>query len=182
MKKFDPVTVYKEVLSGKRKRFPNYFWSYNNKFEYENAKQVTIYLIEQILKWDDKQIKKKLSRYTFRNNGLTGMLTVIFNGSAFSALDNAYPGRFHEWELSATPRNYWNLSTAKYATTWLIEEKLHWSDEDIRNKISSKVFKQYGLYGMAINNFHGNTFKIIDNAYPGKFKKEELKLCRYKYC
>ena len=44
--------------------------------------------------------------------------------------------------------NLWNLKTAKEATIWLIEEKLKWSDEDVKQKLSLNTFKQYSLTGM----------------------------------
>ena len=34
------------------------------------------------------------------------------------------------------------------ATIWLIEEKLKWSDEDVRRNLSKNTFKENSLRGM----------------------------------
>ncbi len=38
-------------------------------------------------------------------------------------LNDLYPGRFKEWELSVTPHNYWTKQRALEALRWTIEEK-----------------------------------------------------------
>ena len=146
----------------------NSFWNL------KTAKEATIWLIEEKLKWNDDDIKEKLSANTFIKNSLTGMLNVLFNGSAYLAINNAYPGKFKPWELPSVPKKNWNVKTAREATIWLIEEKLKWSDEDVRRNLSKNTFKENSLRGMLDVLFNGSPYFAIENAYPGKFKAWEF--------
>ena len=146
----------------------NSFWNL------KTAKEATIWLIEEKLKWNDEDVKQKLSLNIFRQYSLTGMLNYLFNNSPYLAIDNAYPGKFKAWEFSKVPNNFWNLKTAKEATIWLIEEKLKWNDEDVKQKLSLNIFRQYSLTGMLNYLFNNSPYLAIDNAYPGKFKAWEF--------
>ena len=164
---------YLEEVLAKGKQFPKGVWNCNEK--YDNAKEVTKTLIEKVLKWSDDEIKRKLSANIFRKYLLTGMLNVLFNGGAYLAIENAYPGKFKPWELPSVPKKFWNLETAKEATIWLIEEKLKWSDEDVKQKLSRKIFRENSLNGMLGYLFGNSPYLAIENAYSGKFKKSDLK-------
>ena len=119
----DISKYYLEEVLAKGKQFPKDIWNYNSK--YDNAKVVTKTLIEKVLKWSDDEIKRKLSANIFIQNSLYGMLVILFNGSPYLAIENAYPGKFKPWELPCVSNSFWNLKTAKEATIWLIEEKLN---------------------------------------------------------
>ena len=163
---------YLEEVLAKGKKFPKGVWNCNEK--YDNAKEVTKTLIEKVLKWSDDDIKNKLSRNTFRENSLNGMLNYLFNNSPYRAIENAYPGKFKPWEVTRVSKKFWNVETAKEATIWLIEEKLKWSDEDIKQKLSAKIFIQNSFTSILNDLFNGSPYLIIENAYPGKFKPWEL--------
>ena len=169
----DISKYYLEEVLAKGKQFPKGVWNCNEK--YDNAKEVTKTLIEKVLKWSDDEIKRKLSANIFRKYLLTGMLNVLFNGGAYLAIENAYPGKFKPWELPSVPKKFWNLETAKEATIWLIEEKLKWSDEDVKQKLSRKIFRENSLNGMLGYLFNNSPYLAIENAYSGKFKKSDLK-------
>ena len=137
---------YLEEVLAKGKQFPKGVWNCNEK--YDNAKEVTKTLIEKVLKWSDDDIKNKLSRNTFRENSLNGMLNYLFNNSPYRAIENAYPGKFKPWEVARVSKNFWNMETAREATIWLIEEKLKWSDEDVKEKLTLNTFKENSLKSM----------------------------------
>ena len=164
---------YLEEVLAKGKNFPSGTWSGDKK--YENAKNVTKTLIEVVLKWTYEDIKNKLTLNTFKKYSVLGMMVKVFNSSPYLAIENAYPGKFKQWELPYVPHSFWNMETAKEATIWLIEEKLKWSDEDIRKKLSQNIFKINSLDGMLTNLFNGSPYLAIENAYPGKFKALEFK-------
>lgn len=159
------VKIYKEVLSGKRKRFPIGFWYDGEKYNYEAAKEITIWLIEEKLKWSDEELKRGLRSQIFRDNKLYGMLVGIFNSSPYEVINNAYPGKFHEWNFEYAPKNYWNLDTAKKATIWLVEEKLKMDKRKVRRCLSRRHFCENGLSGMLTQVFQNNVCKAIINAY-----------------
>ena len=163
---------YLEEVLAKGKKFPKGVWNCNEK--YDNAKEVTKTLIEKVLKWSDDDIKNKLSKNTFRKNSLGGMLVILFNDNSYFAIENAYPGKFKPWELTSVPQKIWNVETAREATIKLIEEKLKWSDDDIKEKLSANIFKKNSLGGMLAVLFNDSPYRAIENAYPGKFKPWEL--------
>ena len=168
----DISKYYLEEVLAKGKQFPKDIWNYNSK--YDNAKVVTKTLIEKVLKWSDDEIKRKLSANIFIQNSLYGMLVILFNGSPYLAIENAYPGKFKPWELPCVSNSFWNLKTAKEATIWLIEEKLRWNDDDTKEKLSANIFIKNSLTGMLNVLFNGSAYLAINNAYPGKFKPWEV--------
>lgn len=101
MEQMKSIEIYELVLSGKLKRFPKDFFSCQGIVNIENVCIPIIqYLIEEKLKWNNRDICNKLTRKIFRKYKLGGMLTHIFNDSPYAAINTAYPDRFKEWELA----------------------------------------------------------------------------------
>ncbi|MBQ3422017.1 MAG: hypothetical protein IJH34_10175 [Romboutsia sp.] len=169
------IEIYKLVLRGDiMKRFPEGFWQ--GEQGKINSSKCTKYLIEDILKYDDETLKEKMSQKIFSENKLFGMLNSCFGGSAYKALDNAYPNKFKEWEFKVVPNGYWkNKENGIKATKWLIEEKLKLDDEQIKKQLSKKIFKENGLGGMLQYCFNNSPFEAINSTYPNKFKELEFK-------
>lgn len=177
--KLSAVEIYKLILSGRLKIFPKGFWQ---RPEAENnAVEITKYLIEDILKWEDKDIKQNISSETFRQNRLIGMFRSVFEGSTYKTINATYPDKFKPWELNCVSQGYWTIETGIAATKWLVEEKLKWTYEDIKQKLSRNVFKQNGLDGMFLMVFNCSTYKAINYTYPGRFKPWELNCVPKKY-
>jgi hypothetical protein len=150
------------------KQVPNSYWTS------EKGIQATKWLIEEELKWSDDDIKEKLTERTFFKYGLSGMMGVLYDGSTFKTFNSAYPNKFKPWELKQVPNSYWILEKGIEATKWLIENKLKWSDDDIKEKLSARIFCKYRLSGM-INLLYSNSpFEAINSAYPDRFKPWEL--------
>ena len=169
----NPVDVYILRKNGIIKRFPLGF--FREDVNVDVSIELTKYLIEDVLKWTDEDICKKLSQKTFYENYLRSMLNTVFNASVYEAINATYPNRFNPWELKHVPNNYWTKERAKYATLWLFEEKLKWSEEDICNKLCARTFEENGLGGMSKCVFNSNVYEIIENAYPGRIKPWQLK-------
>jgi len=167
------IDIYKLVLTGKLKQFPRNFFDKPDSLK-ETA-EITRYFIEEILQWNNEDIKKKISAKIFHNNKLGGMLAYIFKNSTFNAIDNAYPNIFKPWELNKTPKNFWNKETCIKAIKWLIEEKLKWNDNDIKNKLDTWIFVNNRLGGMLYQHFKNSSFEAINLVYPNKFKEWEFK-------
>lgn len=81
------IEVYKVVLSGRR--FPKGYWQKPE--ARKNAVETTKYLSEEVLELSISDIRKKLTYQVFRDNGLGGMLSQIYNNSSYEAVDTAYP-------------------------------------------------------------------------------------------
>lgn len=108
------VEIYKEILRGDRRKFPNGTWQRPDALE--NSKKCVKYLIEEIYKFSDDKIKEKITAKFFRNHKLFGMLSVLFGKSPFKAIDTVYPERFKPWDFSCTLMSYWNEKTGIEAT------------------------------------------------------------------
>lgn len=78
-----PVEIFKLVLAGEIKKFPNGFWSNPN--GEENAVEILRYLFESILQWTSEDIKKYYNQQLFIEYKLYGMLA-----HAFTRLCHAY--------------------------------------------------------------------------------------------
>lgn len=162
------IEVYKLVLDGTLLRFPPNFWTKNN------AIKIAIYLIEDILKWSKEDIKNKFSINILKKYKLGGMAQILFNCSMYQVIDTIYPNEYKPWELAMSPNKLWNKETGILATKWLIEEKLQWSDDDIKKKLCIQTFKDNSIGGMLSILYKGSPFIAINEAYPNKFKEWQL--------
>src|SRR5699024_1415139 len=168
---------YKSVLDGSLKIFTKRFWTCKESDNY--APLITRYLIEDILNWDDKDIREKLRKQTFRDNKLATMLSTKYKNSPYMAITKAFPEKeFKPWELSNAPNNYWKglmgKKNASKAVKWLIEEELKWSTNEVREKINYETFSNYNLAGMLAKAFNNNMFDAIDYTYPDTFQRWEI--------
>lgn len=59
------------------------------------------HMIENILKWEYKDICENISTKTFIENGLGGLLTKVCHNSVYEALELAYPGKFQKENLKS---------------------------------------------------------------------------------
>lgn len=177
----DPIEVYKLVLSRKTPNFPKGFFTEPKSSSDDKYARIIRYLIEEVLKWDEKDLCKKYTRNILVKYRLTGMLHNVFYNSLYSVINHAYPNKYKPWQLSSTFYNYWNEKTAKEAIIWLIEEKLKWTDYEICNKLNYKVFKENGLGGMFSTIFNNSTYNTINSTYPNRFKPWEFSTVPHNY-
>lgn len=169
-----PVEIYKKILNGELKRFPNRFWS--DPGAEENAKQVTQYFIESILKWNEDDVRANLCEMVFRKHKLSGMLEYTFDRSPYKAINNAYPNKYKEWEFKAAPKHIWeNEDKRNEAIRWLLIKV----NKDKLTELTNLDFLNNGLGGLMdyltrykeFNNISAN--KVEDGL---KFKERTLKV------
>ncbi|SHH23863.1 hypothetical protein [Clostridium grantii] len=175
--KLTPIEIYELVRSGQLKSFPNFFWTCSQSEIY--APEIIRYLIENLLHWNDEDIKKKLRKSTFRDNYLGGLFCNKYKDSPFEAISKAYPEKdFKPWDLVNAPNYYWQGEKGKEnaiaATKWLLEEKLKWSYEDIIENLNHQIFIDNNLLGMLKKAFNASLYIAMESTYPGQFKKWEL--------
>lgn len=92
----------------------------------------------------------------------------IVAGGTFELISSATVNRFQEWEILKI--DIWTEEKAITAIKWLIEEKLKWSDEQVKAQLTASVFRKNHLGGL-LKNYCGNSpIKAINIAYPEKFK------------
>lgn len=145
------------------------FWNNNT------AKSATKWLFEEKLQWNRNDIVNRLTRQTFIDNGLEGMLDVVYGSSPFNALDDAFPCKFKSWELNVVQRGYWSKERSIDAIKWMIEEKLKLNPKtDILN-IKIETFQEYGLSTPMQKYYSQNPQRALKAAYPDRFKQEDKK-------
>lgn len=84
------------------------------------------------------------------------------------------------------PFGYWKSNDAKdkaaQCIKYLIEEILHWSDEDIYNKFNKTIFEKYKLRFMINKCFEGSYHKALVYTYPHRLKIRKFKNKPPNYC
>lgn len=139
----EPQELYQKILDGKIRRFPPNYWKQSGVEEVTAI--ITRYFIEQILNWDEKDIKEKTNEMVFRKHRLSGMLEYVFDRSPFQAIDNAYPNKFKAFELNCTPKGFWrDLSNINEALDYLLEK----SGKNRYEELTNKDFLNFHLGGL----------------------------------
>ena len=155
-----PVDVYKMVLNGTLKQFPNGFWSVPENYDY--AVKCMRYLIEHVLKWDEEQVKKNYSKEMLQKYKLRGMVQVLFPHSIYDALDNAYRGKYKPWELNKVGF-VWDEDKIIEATKWLVEEKLKLDIYNLENELYITHFEDNGMASVVQGKIKYNAIYVL---YP----------------
>lgn len=165
-----PVEVYKLVLDGRLKIFPPYFWEKPDSLE--SAAKITRYLIEDILKWTDDDIKQKLVYKIFAKYKLRGMIDRVFGGSTFKAINNAYPNRFKIWEFQQVPKGFWNDETICEALQWILEKHPEIQITDL----TYKDIHNYGTNAMYqyMMKEKKNLYYYVNLIFPNKYQEWEF--------
>lgn len=168
------LKIYKDILEGKVNKFPAGVWV--NKNSKEISRKLVIWLIEEHLQLTDTQIKNQISYNFFAKYKLRTMLYKIYNNSPYAMLNDIYPGRFKPWELRHASVMLWQDPKNRIAATkWLIEDKLKFTDDVLKDELSTKLFKDNGLNGMLSQVYNHSPFKAIDEAYPNKFHRYDFR-------
>ena len=161
---YKPHEIWQMVMIGKPiKRYPNGYFSgasCNEKF-----REIFQYICLQHYQWELEEVPQHINSYFLKDNKLASLYNSLFHCNMFEMLDTAFPGRFHQWQLPVVPNGYWNLETAKEATIWLIEKKLHWTKDDIKTKISKETFIENGVGCLYLEEINGSVYKALCNAY-----------------
>ena len=81
-------------------------------------------------------------------------------------------------QIKRFPRGFWakpwSLQSAREIIRYLLEERLHYSREDICKKLKKSTFEDNKLGGMLVLLFDNSTYKALNNTYPNEFQPWEL--------
>lgn len=160
------ITIYEEVLSGKRKQFPLDTW--NQRDSEEILLKLVRYIVLEKLNWNRSNFCEQFCLNTITKFKLNTGFMKVYSRNIFPLINNSFP----EWEVkpwemmkSRVPAGYWTMDNAVAATKWLIEEKLMWSMEQVERNISNTAFLKNHLGGMLrTTNVAINV--LIEKAYP----------------
>lgn len=155
---WNAIEIYDNVLHH-NKKFPNKFWS-NSKSQFYSI-QIVKHLIEDILNWDEEEIKNNLCANTFREYKLYSMMNYVYDGSPFHALNSTYPNKFKIWELIKSPHSIWkDNSTRNDAIVWLLQKTNKASYEEL----TSQDFINYNINGiLKYIKVHELNYKSLNN-------------------
>lgn len=165
------IEIYELVLNRDISRFPEFFW------EGEEGKKRGLKCLDHLLftklKWKIEDVPNKFRKSVLTKNKLGGMLAQCFHNSPLECILTLMGDTYKPWEYNVAPTNYWTKETGLFATNYMIN-KLKWNDEDIKEKICLKTFKDFGLLPMLMKIYDGSPYKAINQLYPGRFKEWEL--------
>ncbi|MBE7123155.1 hypothetical protein FT638_25300 [Bacillus cereus] len=164
--------IYQEILDSKRKIFPPGTWSEDMNGELK--RRVTQYLIEDVLKWSDEDIKEKWNQSLIIKFKLTSVMQA-YRSSPYEMLNAAYPNRFEPWELKYTPKCFWTYEKGLEILRGIIEEKERLTEYQLLNKYDLKWLIENKLGEVCSSYFNGSPYQMLNAAYPDRFKEWELK-------
>lgn len=164
----ESVRIYKKILSGKQDKFPEKFWQHDSQ---EKAKEITKYLFEHILQWDEKEIKEKCSVKVFKEYKLSYMIKSLFQGNFYMAVMNAYEN-INYWDFKKLPNNFWkDKNNIEKALDYILKETKKESISDIY----IEDFIEFNLKGLLL--YLKRNDLISEYGIKLKHKKEkEIKI------
>lgn len=141
-------------------RIQNGFWT-----QKQNQKEFMEWLVKKE-KINVKSIQslRRIDAKLIQKYG--GSKPLVYSGGLYQLILLVVKIDIKEWQ--ATKMREWKEEKAIEAIKWLIEEKLKWSDEEIENKLSIKVFNDNYLGGMLKNVCNNSPSKALQVAYPNK--------------
>lgn len=132
----------------------------------QTAITATKWLIEEKLKWSNEDVTNKLTKQVFIENGLGGMVHVIYADRIYRALEEAYPGKFNLWALKGNQYSLYTLDYFKKTIDIYFNETLKWSKEDFKNNLSMDVMKNCPCSKFFKNKCNNSLIFIIECLYP----------------
>ncbi len=178
------ILTYQQVLNGKIPQFPINFWQEDIGGEIKIASQLcTKYMIEEVLKWNIHEICSELTKQTFIENKLGGMLDILFNNSIYEALDNAYPNKFPIGMIkNANTINYWRkenegIKHAKKALSWVVEDckkdGLIINTNVLLNYNWKAILKKYNITRILTITFENDYKNFLEQCFDVQISDEE---------
>lgn len=151
------LEVYEMVLNKELNRFPRNFW------DKQTATVCFKYVIEDKLKWSREETLENISVNFFYKYKLTSPFKHIWKHKLLNALNDLYKD-VNMFEVKGIVRDWSNETIKKEFIIWLIEEKLKWNEEDIKNNFSVHTFDGYS--GFLKHGINGNLTYALQLAYP----------------
>lgn len=171
------VEIYKLVLKGYIQTFPNGFWSsLSNEEGVRVAIELIRYLIDDLLNYTREDILFNIDKEFILNNKLWTPCKLYFGKSAIRYVMVAYPDKYRPYEFlnSRIPQGFWkNKNNRIEAVRWLIEDKLGWNIDEVKDNFNRTVLSENGLG--TLEAIYSNSYDILNEVYPQKINIWELK-------
>lgn len=173
----DNKDIYNLVLERKIPTFPPGYWCSVSK---EEGKKVAIellkYLIDDRLKLTREEVLDKVTKGFILDNKLWTACKLYFGRSAIKYIIEAYPSEYRAFEFanSKVPQGYWCKRENRIdAIKWLIDEKLKWNIQDIKDNFNRDLLSDYGLG--TLTNYYNASCDVINEIYSEEINCWELK-------
>ncbi|MHA7098125.1 DUF4046 domain-containing protein [Priestia aryabhattai] len=170
MEREEIICIYDEVLTGKRKQFPNEMFIGITGKQYLGY--MTRYLIEEKLKIPIHEIPHKIKAETLWSHRLRPGAKAQ-GWKYFDLINNAYEGQFLPFDFHQVPQGYWQGSKGRHlaieAMKYVVESKCKLPLDQIPLKVNHQFFKQHNLVGVFCL-FEQSPYTAMDAVYPGVFK------------
>ena len=111
-----------------------------------------------------------------RKNKLAAPLMMYWNGSPYAMINDLYPNRFKEWELTMTPNKFWTKEKALEVLKWTIEEKESLSIEELLESYNIRWLNENNLASACQIFWNNSPYAMINDLYPNRFKEWEFKV------
>ncbi|MBI2629471.1 sigma-70 family RNA polymerase sigma factor [Candidatus Pacearchaeota archaeon] len=145
--------TYLRFIKGNRKQLPG---------------QIVRALVEEVWKLDETRIPE-VDYQKFVESGMQSFLFAFYGNSPARAIQDAYPGKFFEWELGRVSNGFWQgeqgYKNAVNAVKWLCEKhKINGSERFVN--IGLDEFEKTGFTRMLHLHFHDSIFLAIKSVFP----------------
>lgn len=179
MKEQTAFEIWQDVITQKRKKFPNGF------FLGQSGRENLKYILQKIFiskGWTKGDCLELFNTQFLKDNKLMGVATVQYDASAYKVLCVVYP-EIKFWEMKHAPNSSWTDEATVEATKWLIEEKLKWSKDDIKKNLTKDVFIENGLSGAIYSHKrNGSVYRAIELTYgPDYIKPWQMRCAPMSY-
>lgn len=165
-----PHQVWQLVYTGEIKRFPNGY--FKTALRDERIVEIVKYIIEDYMHWSEEDVLEKLNAQFLKDMKLVGMFMERFK-SIYDMLNFVYPGKYYPWDLKCAPNGLWlNKETIAMGTKYLIEEKLHWTKEDVKKYFCQDTLKNNGFSGLLTSDvIKGSPYRCLCITYGDDYLK-----------
>lgn len=171
------LRTYNDLLEGRIRHWPYHF--FDCKEREEKLRVIIPHALEEII----KKAPAKTRRKDLEKAKLSRVRDIHYKGSAYRLLKTTYPW-LQPWEMGKV-RRMWSGKGAderkKQAITWLVEEMLPYTLEELPERISVDDFVRHGLGGLLCGHFNTSPYEAVNFAYPGRFKKWQFYYSRDKW-
>lgn len=167
--------VFPELRPWQMAKTPREFWQ--GEAGREHAREATLWMLSRL------SIEAKpgsaglrtITKETFQQHYLGGMLANLYSNSSHDALANAIPGLL-PWQVHSAPRAYWQgdegRDHARKATRWLLADlglvKIGEAIDAsaIANRVDRAAFIEAGLGGMLAIVYDGGVYEALSDVAP----------------
>lgn len=167
--------LFPDLLPWQMARTPRDFWQ--GEEGREHAREATLWMLSSL---DIKARPgctglRSITKETFQQRNLGGMLAVVYSNSPHDALADAIPG-LQSWQVRSVPRDYWKgedgRERGRVATRWLLGEMglgepsaiADWSA--LANRVDRAAFIDAGLGGMLAIVYGGSVYEALSDVTP----------------